>query len=190
VLLIGIDPGASGGIAWRTGTGTIEAVPMPETQGDIVDLFRKAYMFRGDGERAVALIEQVTGFVRKQHAVVCKNCHTVMPPKIRCSKCHGIVDLNLGDPGASMFVFGKNAGFVEGTVMATGIRLETISARSWQKVFGLSKTYGEKPTEWKNRLKEKAQKVYADYPQLKITLKTADALLILEAGRLLTGQLF
>jgi hypothetical protein len=97
------------------------------------------------------------------------------------------VNLNLGDPGASMFTFGKNAGFLEGVIMAKGIRLEMITARSWQKVFGLYKQRGEKANQWKNRLKAHAQKIY---PGMKVTLKTADALLILEAGRLLTGQLF
>jgi hypothetical protein len=42
---------------------------------------------------------------------------------------------------------------------------------------GVKKTYG---TRWKAHLKERAQ---ALYPHLTVTLKTADALLILEAGK-------
>ena len=40
--------------------------------------------------------------------------------------------------------------------------------------------YGETPTQWKNKLKAEAQRLF---PDIRVTLKTADALLILEATK-------
>ena len=78
-------------------------------------------------------------------------------------------------PGA-MFTFGKNYGFIKGVIMALGIRLVTVKPKVWQKALALGdkKSYGK---EWKNHLKAKAQELF---PQTYITLKTSDALLILE----------
>jgi hypothetical protein len=51
----------------------------------------------------------------------------------------------------------------------------------WQQHFGLGKRSGcASDTEWKNKLKQAAQRLY---PDIKVTLDTADALLLLEYGR-------
>jgi hypothetical protein len=54
-----------------------------------------------------------------------------------------------------------------------------ITPQKWQKQLNLGKSEGDKP-EWKRKLKGHAQRTY---PDLTVTLKTADALLILEAAR-------
>ena len=38
--LLAIDPGAGGGIAWINADGETEAVPMPQTEGDVIELLR------------------------------------------------------------------------------------------------------------------------------------------------------
>lgn len=83
-------------------------------------------------------------------------------------------------PGSAMFNFGRNFGFILGVLAARGIRVELVKPQKWQKHFGLGtvKESGGK-TPWKNKLKQKAQQLF---PHLDITLKTADALLILEYG--------
>lgn len=81
-------------------------------------------------------------------------------------------------PGSAMFTFGRNSGFLIGVIMALGFRLEMVRPQKWQKDMGVgtSKTCASK-TEWKNRLKALAQR---KFPNLDITLATADALLILD----------
>ena len=61
-------------------------------------------------------------------------------------------------------------------------RIEYLPPKKWQTTLGLGdkKTHGPR---WKAHLKGRAQ---ALYPNLSVTLKTADALLILEAGKKLT----
>lgn len=87
--------------------------------------------------------------------------------------CKGV-----GAPGSAMFSFGRNFGFLLGVLAANKIRVELVKPQKWQKHFGFGtvKTSGGK-TPWKNKLKSKAQQLF---PHLKITLKTADAVLILQ----------
>tara|TARA_Y100000034_G_scaffold95641_1_gene116246 strand:- start:294 stop:776 length:483 start_codon:yes stop_codon:yes gene_type:complete len=77
---------------------------------------------------------------------------------------------------ASTFKFGMNYGFLRGCLIAAGIPFEEVTPRAWQKALGIPpKKKTESNTEWKNRLKGMAQQLF---PQLKVTLATADALLI------------
>jgi len=84
--------------------------------------------------------------------------------------------------GSSMATMFRNYGRIEGILAAYGARIEYLRPQVWQKALGLGdkKTHGGR---WKAHLKGRAQ---ALYPQLTVTLKTADALLILEAGKKLT----
>lgn len=70
-------------------------------------------------------------------------------------------------------------GECRGVLAAFGIRVHELRPQEWQRVLGLGNrsSYG---TKWKSHLKEKSQ---ALFPHLKVTLKIADALLILEAGK-------
>jgi hypothetical protein len=81
-------------------------------------------------------------------------------------------------PGSAMFRFGENYGFLKGVIQALEIRLVLVRPQVWQKGFGLgtASACGSK-TIWKNKLKAEAQR---RFPHLKVTHKTADALLILE----------
>ena len=81
-------------------------------------------------------------------------------------------------PGSAMFRFGEHFGFIKGVIQALEIRLVLVRPQVWQKGFGLGTASAcASKTEWKNKLKAEAQR---RFPQLKVTLKTADALLILE----------
>jgi hypothetical protein len=84
--------------------------------------------------------------------------------------------------GSSMATMFRNYGRIEGLLAAYGARIEYLPPKKWQAALGLGdkKTHGNR---WKSHLKGRAQ---ALFPKLMVTLKTADALLILEAGRKLT----
>jgi crossover junction endodeoxyribonuclease RuvC len=81
-------------------------------------------------------------------------------------------------PASSAFKFGRNFGFILGVLQALGVRVELVRPQRWQKGLGLGNASGcSSRSEWKNKLKGCAQRLY---PHLKPTLATADALLILE----------
>jgi len=86
--------------------------------------------------------------------------------------------VGLAQPGAAMFRFGEHCGFLEGVVQALRIKLVLVRPRTWQKGFGLgtAASCGSK-REWKGKLRAEAQR---RFPHLRVTMATADALLILE----------
>jgi hypothetical protein len=87
----------------------------------------------------------------------------------------------VGQPGSAMFKFGKSCGVIEGALMALRFRIELVKPQKWQKHFGLgtTKQAGGK-ADWKRKLKAEAQR---RFPTCDVTLKTADALLILDYAR-------
>lgn len=83
-----------------------------------------------------------------------------------------------GQPGSAMFKFGCNYGLIRMALTAAGIPFEEVVPRTWQKALGIPpRKKTETKTQWKNRLKQKAQQLF---PGAKVTLATADALLIAE----------
>lgn len=148
--IIAIDPGASGGLAVRDFKGDVSTWPMCETDGDLRQLLGEINSAsKIEAVECVAVIEDLVKFAGK------------------------------GQAGASAIVYGRNHGFIEGVLAGLGIRIERVRCQKWQKELGLG-TRGElSKTEWKNKAKAMAQRLY---PALNgaITLKTADALLILE----------
>lgn len=135
-IIIGIDPGANGGIAIVDGA-ELSAYNMPATPADLL-AFIKQYQ-----DNAICYMEKVGG----------------MP----------------GNGGSAMFNFGKGYGHLEMALIAAGIPTVTVTPAKWQKHFQLGTGAGKTKTEWKNILKAKSQQLC---PRLKVTLKTADAILI------------
>jgi hypothetical protein len=152
-ILIAIDPGQSGGIAVAYGTDVLNVMSMPPTEGDVHDVLAEV--------AAVALHE---GWLVV--AVI--------------EEVGGYVGGG-GQPGSAMFKFGRGFGFLLGVLAALKIRTELVRPQKWQAALSLgnSKSHASK-TAWKNHLKAKAQKLY---PNVKVTLATADALLLLEYAR-------
>jgi hypothetical protein len=147
---IGIDPGASGGIAWSSPMGDRSA-PLPKTLGD----------FR---EQVFEILGQ-QGFF---HAISQSVCYLESPPKFVKAI-----------PGSAVFVMAQSFGRIEGVLAAFKVPTVTVTPQAWQKAHGLG-TRGEMTTtQWKNKLKARAQSLY---PEEKVTLATADALLIFNAA--------
>jgi hypothetical protein len=92
-------------------------------------------------------------------------------------KIHGMPGMS----GTSMFSFGQGYGHLEMALIALKIPTESVTPQKWQKEFQVgTKSSSASKTEWKNKLKAKAQSMF---PNIKVTLALADALLITEYGR-------
>ena len=76
---------------------------------------------------------------------------------------------------ASSFKFGQNYGFLRGILVALEVKLIEVSPQRWQRDLNIPSSKGKTKTQHKNALKQRAQQLF---PQLNITLATADALLI------------
>lgn len=84
-------------------------------------------------------------------------------------------------PSSTTAVLFFNYGYIEGLLTVLGVRIVRVKPHDWQKHFRLgTKKDCSGTTEWKNKLKSEAMR---RFPQLKVTLATADALLILDYGQ-------
>ncbi len=148
MLIIGIDPGASGGLAFLFNGGAV-AYPAPETDRDFLDTLREGSRRGWKAPDAFAAVELVTGYVGDG-----------------------------GNPGSAMFKFGTKVGAAHMALTALGIPFELVAPRRWQKGVGVApRGAGETKGEFKRRLRAQAQRLF---PNVKVTLATADALLIAE----------
>ena len=81
-------------------------------------------------------------------------------------------------PASRAYRFGENAGMLKGIIQTLGMRLELVRPQVWQRAFNLGTASAcASKSIWKNKLKAEAQR---RFPHLEVTLKTADALLILD----------
>jgi hypothetical protein len=85
-----------------------------------------------------------------------------------------------GQPGSAMFSFGRGTGILYGCLMYAMVRIVEVTPQKWQKALSLGTRSGMEKRDWKNKLKAEAQRLY---PAQKVTLKTADALLIYEYAK-------
>ena len=85
-----------------------------------------------------------------------------------------------GQKGSHMFTFGKSYGMLLGFLTAANIAYIEVIPRTWQKSYGLLRPKEATDTQWKNELKDKALLLF---PGTKVTLATADALLMAEYCR-------
>ena len=80
-------------------------------------------------------------------------------------------------PAASVATLHENYGIVQGLAYSLGYALHRVEPKVWQDSLGLGgKRSCANSAEWKRKLKAKAQELY---PQLDVTLKNCDALLVL-----------
>lgn len=182
-FLIAVDPGAAGGLAWFEPMGTTRppgasAVKMPDTDESLLALccqlresarlWWRAAGFEElpPGARLMTVrIELVGGYVKPAKA------------KLKRGEDGSVegVEVEGGQPGSAMFKFGESAGIVRGMLLALGAEVELVPPKKWQEPLFLKKGDATK-TAWKNTLKNAAQR---RFPGLKVTLATADALLLL-----------
>jgi hypothetical protein len=128
---------------------------MPETEGDVLEVLKSV--------KSAAVVECEPH--RPSDELVCV-----------LEEVSGFA--GKAQPGSAMFRFGEHFGFIKGVIQALEVRLVLVRPQVWQKGFGLGTASScASKTIWKNKLKAEAQR---RFPHLNVTLKTADALLILE----------
>lgn len=94
-------------------------------------------------------------------------------------------DVGHGMPGQSSkatATFARHCGHLEMALLSLGISVNTITPNKWMKAYQLGKSSDYTKTEWKNRLRSKAQQLFPSLGS-RLTLSTSDALLIAEYGR-------
>jgi len=83
-------------------------------------------------------------------------------------------------PSSSIFTMARGFGFILGVATAMGFCIRLVRPQLWQAHFHVGVKGQRSTTVWKNVLKQRASELN---PHLKVTLATADALLILAYGR-------
>jgi len=82
---------------------------------------------------------------------------------------------------SSTFKFGRGYGFLRGCLVALGIPFEDVTPQTWMRALNVPpRRKNETKAQFKQRLRGVAQQLF---PSEKITLATADALLIAEYCR-------
>lgn len=107
------------------------------------------------------------------------NTAAISPPHAYLELVGGFI--GKGQPGSAMFKFGQSYGQVIGVLAGLEIPTTLIRPQAWQKALSLgnSTTHASK-TKWKAHLSTRAKQLY---PKAKITLQTADAVLIWHAAK-------
>ena len=191
-----VDPGISGGIAWRAETqdGTVitDVSPMPETEKDMaIYIGRLAHRFKDCKDR-MCHIEKVNAFPTAYPDKSFE--HRMLVEKLDRFSQSGNIDsqyqyaleegvkklknYNIVNRGAkSTWTFAMAYAQVRMCLICYNIPFDEITPKAWQKLVGHT---GQKDYQKNKRaLKAKAQQLY---PRVKgVTLKTCDALLILHA---------
>jgi hypothetical protein len=143
-LLVAIDPGLSGGIAWKNmANGVVNAQKMPQTKQDLLTALGGFW-----SDDVLVMMEKVG-----KH--------------------------RLGNSAQSSAVFAKHVGHLEMALVAAGLPTVEITATNWMKEIVPGRPKGVDPyavRARKNYIKDAMQR---RYPQLGVTLYTADALGIL-----------
>lgn len=163
-MKIGIDPGQNGGIAAKMLESEIKVYDMPQTSQKIYSLLKSITLEAENIEYVKIYIEKTGSFVS-------------------------------GNSGPAAVKFARHCGLLEGFLIALNYPFIEVSPGNWQKFFIGKQVYPKIPKEIqgkerkrilaqrkrkrKNKIKNKAQELC---PNLKITLKTADAVGILAYG--------
>ena len=88
-----------------------------------------------------------------------------------------------GQGVSSMFTFGRGYGFLRGCLVSQEIPFEDVTPQAWQKALGIPKKgKDEKKTDFKKRLRAKAQQLFPSFSS-EISLAVGDAVLIAEYAR-------
>lgn len=145
-MILAIDPGLSGGIAWCDREGITHAKKMPSVEPDITALLR-----------SIILLEQV------------KEAFVENPPLFTGRKV----------TAQSLCKLHRNLGYILGALDTLFVRTVLVKPQDWQAHFrlGRKKDHGPK---WKSVLATEARR---RFPDLDVTLATADSLLLLDYGK-------
>lgn len=111
MIIIGVDPGKNGGIAWIDKTGKACVEKMPDTLKDLWELIEKDIL-------------HATGNLHFGNST--RNCKAYLE-QVSSSPQQGVV---------SAFTFGNGYGHLEMALTAAGIPFERVRPQVWQKAMG------------------------------------------------------
>jgi hypothetical protein len=154
MILFAVDPGVSGGYAWSylptqsPPSEPAQTLTFPDQPADI-------YVAKWDGEHEAS--RRLADLSLLYHI------------EILMEEVHSSPQ---GGP-KSNFTFGVNKGCWMGIFASLQLPYRTVQPQQWQR--GIPGLTGKRDNERKNALKAEAQR---RYPNLKVTLATADALLL------------
>ena len=159
-LFIGVDPGASGGLAYYISNGDKSfygAFKCPKAAGKLYEAVFK-------------IKEMVSSF---------NDGRLPCPYSINCvvEKVHSMP----GQGVKSTFSFGKNLGWWESALEANRIPYQLVHPRKWQNHFNISAISRK---DRKKLLREKAEELY---PDIKMTYYVSDAVLIMDYCKAIYG---
>lgn len=170
MIILGIDPGRSGGVAMLSAnndTGKLRCEPslfkLDLEEKAISDLFWKLFYDAQQG------CDWIAAVLEKVHAMPAINRIKSRDGEIKRQEVFASV--------SSVGTFIQNYGFLRGCLRTVGIPFLEVRPQDWQKALGCL-TRGDK-----NVSKRRAQELYPQFPDLRITHATADALLLAEFGR-------
>lgn len=130
--LCGIDPGQSGGFAWKWPGCKAVAMKMPATDGDIIKLLR--HIIGGPPSQSPApctfYLENLLKFAGGKR------------------------------PESAIAVYASNWGSLKGMIQFSNCPLHLVMGKSWQKALSLGAKGERSTTQWKNHLKAHAQRVF------------------------------
>lgn len=162
MLYLGIDPGANGGFACiNVVRGEIMFGNLPDTRDGIRELLEEKIPERmGQNYVDVCCVERISSFVRSNN------------PKIDLARAHMRASLEIN----------REMIFSVCWFFSGAKELLEPMPRTWQAKLNLRKKKPkESDTSWKNYLKSTAEKLF---PRLSLTLRTADAILLMHYARL------
>jgi len=128
MLFIGIDPGASGGLAFIHGEDKLypEVKKMPET---LHDLHQLVFSKMGGHGSIYGCLEKVGGYIKGRTLT-----------------------------GSAMFKFGMYFGWAESVLAFLEVTYTLVPPRRWQREFVSPRGKTETKGDWKKRLKAEAQR--------------------------------
>lgn len=151
--LIAFDPGASGGVVFQRPVGWHPQLECMPIPADPDALVQRILAFKRDHPDCTAIIEEVPKYI----------------------------GVNL--PGSSVAVLFTSYGYWRGVLAGQGIPTILVRPHDWQKGYNLgTRRQAGSHAAWKRRLKDEACRLFPALGK-SVTLKTADALLILEYAR-------
>jgi len=172
-IILAVDPGASGGLAWGSFELT-DVCPMPATEGDVLSKLRDISQLRAPGDSGTAFLETLVkhmgeGVPASTMAVYgsnygfLKGCLMAMGWRVIMTRPQDWqAALHLG-------LTGRQKANVKGMSKA--------EAKAEKKRIRIINAHLKR--DWKNKLKARAQELF---PTVTVTLSTADALLLLQYG--------
>lgn len=134
--IVAVDPGKSGGIAFKAPLSQTSAQSMPPTLRGVCTLFQDIdKAAKKNGEEVIMVIESQT-------------------------YCAGI-KVN----ASTMGKFGENVGIIKGAATVLGWRIEEVRPAEWMAALSLG-TRKRHPTRtaWKNHLKQRAENLFPGIP--------------------------